>query len=237
VSEKTRPGLGIKTYSYKNGEEIFISRTYLHNGKYWGMLPDSHGRNRGWIPMDQLLVMYIRDDFAEEYREEFYTYSGNYDAALAADKLVLWEWPGSDRAKRILDYGSYDDRDSFYGRQARLYKNADTDIGLRITDISANYAYKDKDGREWGYVDISYTYIPLEDGIERFDTGGVREWICLSDPENSDIPAFNPAPTPTKWESDVYPIWFIDKLLVTVFLVFVLIVLIRIHRKSNNFTF
>ena len=27
-------------------------------------------------------------------------------------------------------------------------------------------------------------------------------WVCLTDPENSDIPAFNPAPRPIRWQPD-----------------------------------
>src|SRR5215469_2087459 len=53
--------------------------------------------------------------------------------------------------------------------------------------------YKDSEGREWGKVGY-YA-----------DVGGgsyVSGWVCLGDPGNSDIPAFNPAPKPKKWSPD-----------------------------------
>ena len=49
-------------------------------------------------------------------------------------------------------------------------------------------AYTDDAGREWGFV--SYLY------------GSQNIWVCLSDPVNPDIPAFNSAKPPMKWTSD-----------------------------------
>jgi len=50
------------------------------------------------------------------------------------------------------------------------------------------YAYTDDAGREWGFV--MYLF------------GSRNFWVCLSDPMNPDIPAFNPAPPPMEWVSD-----------------------------------
>ena len=49
------------------------------------------------------------------------------------------------------------------------------------------HAYIDPSGREWGFV--TYLY------------GDRNIWICLDDPVNSDMPAFNPAPPPVPWVS------------------------------------
>jgi hypothetical protein len=73
----------------------------------------------------------------------------------------MWPWPGSDREKEILDWSIND------------------------ANFTVSHAYKDNEGREWGYT-------------ARWGTG----WICLADPENSRIPVFNPAPTPLRWSPD-----------------------------------
>ncbi|MCL1896485.1 MAG: hypothetical protein FWG03_08065 [Clostridiales bacterium] len=62
-----------------------------------------------------------------------------------------------------------------------------------IEDIELEYfwadcAWKDGQGREWGFFSYS--------------RGGSDIWVCLSDPENRDIPAFNPEPAPAPWESE-----------------------------------
>ena len=54
-------------------------------------------------------------------------------------------------------------------------------------NMSAGNAYKDEDGREWMYLGYYF--------------GRMNRWICLSDPLNPDIPAFNPAPEPQPWTS------------------------------------
>ena len=46
-------------------------------------------------------------------------------------------------------------------------------------------SYVDADGREWGFFTSKYWQ---------------NIWVCLSDPSNPDIPAFNPAPEPELWQ-------------------------------------
>ena len=70
------------------------------------------------------------------------------------------------------------------GADAPLWTFEDLDMG----SFRASYAYKDDVGREWGFV--TYLY------------GSRNVWFCLSDPLNRDIPAFNPAPEPSVWESE-----------------------------------
>jgi len=149
-------------YVFQNGEIIRIDAILLYNGEYWGVMEVSHlYQPPGWIPMDELLIIYDPRDFEWENKDNFYTYTGSYDAVLSANKLVLWEWPGSDREKRIIE-------------------NNETISKL----ANVVYAYKDKDGREWG------------------KTSHMEGWICLSDPENSKIPAFYLGSEPTNWLSN-----------------------------------
>lgn len=161
---------------YQNGAELLMERMYILEGEFWGVMYPSHSYSwPGWIPMEHLLVVYIRDDFNKEYHDEFYTYTGGYDTVLSAERLVLWQWPGSDREKRVID-----------------------DESFLIKDISADYAYIDEQGREWGYVNIRYTYTYWTDGW----TQDMQTWICLDDPSNSKIPSFIPAPKPVEWSPD-----------------------------------
>ena len=177
-------------FIFKNGEIITITHTYLHNGKYWGVMSFSHTyQPPGWIPMDELLVAYDFRAFEALNNDVFYTYTGSSDAILSSDRLVLWQWPGSDGEKRIID-----------------------DEYFKIKDIAIHRAYMDEDGREWGYASIDLEYV-YSDGIgeeilgdayydRQTETSYLVEWICLSDPGNSNIPSFNPAPKPANWSPD-----------------------------------
>ena len=152
-------------FIFKNGEIIIITYTYLYQGKYWGVMSTSHSyQPPGWIPMDELLVIYDQQDFETLNKNSFYTYTGSYDAVLNAKKVVEWEWPGSDTEKRIVE--------DYIAERANVL-----------------YAYKDKDGREWGKTEYS------------------ESWICLSDPENRKIPSFNPALQPAAWSPDGINEW------------------------------
>jgi len=135
-------------YVFENGDLVHIMGTYHQDRRYWGIMRTSHMyQPSGWIPMDEVLVIYHSVDFNNENAGAFYAYTGSYDAILSAKKLVLWQRPGSDREKIIYDNEEY----------IQGYTNA-------------SRAYKDEDGREWGQFGLS--------------------WVCLSDPENSKIPAF-----------------------------------------------
>ena len=155
-------------FIFKNGEIFTIEAVYLCDGEYWGVMVPSHRyQPTGWVLMDELLMIYDRPYFEAENMQNFYEYTGSYEAVLSAKKLVQWHWPGSDREKRIVE----------------------SDIS-EYADVL--YAYKDKDGREWGKTKYS------------------EWWICLSDPENSDILSFYPAPKPTKWAADGNLNWSAD---------------------------
>jgi len=66
------------------------------------------------------------------------------------------------------------------GEIAFVNENRDSD--LERNWLIAAYAYKDNEGREWGLIPYYYA---------------ARDyWVCLSDPSNRDIPAFNAAPEP-----------------------------------------
>ena len=147
-------------FIFENGEMIRITHTFPHGGRYWGVMSYSHTyQPSGWIPMDELLVLYDGKDFEDQYEESFYAYDGDYATVFAAEKLVEWDWPGADTEKRIVED--------------------------RIIDRAlVFYAYRDADGREWG------------------KSGYSGQWICLSDPEDRGIPAFNPSLQTAAWSPD-----------------------------------
>ena len=163
---------GDSEVTYPNGTQVLMDQTYVQNGEYWGIMEEGHHViYPGWIPMDHLLLVYVRDDFNADFQDKFYKYAGNLTAVQAANRLVLWQWPGADREKRVINASDF-----------------------TLTNAQILYAYKDNRGREWGYVNIN---IRLD-----WDRSNRHEWICLSDPENSQIPTFHPAPEPIKWSSD-----------------------------------
>ena len=170
---------GAKSFlSFENGQEFFVTGILKHGGEYWGVMPVGHSViYPGWVPMKDLLVVYTAEDFKEEYADEIYADTGDRTLTLN-DKLVIWEWPGADRGKNTI-----------YMRDLQISESG---------GITIEYVYKDPEGREWGYADIWYDYLDYYLYSNMPESG----WICLDEPENEDIPTFNPAPEPRKWEPE-----------------------------------
>jgi hypothetical protein len=61
------------------------------------------------------------------------------------------------------------------------------DIDIQMVNISNTFV--DEQEREW--IQLGYYF------------GRSNAWICLSDPMNSEIPAFNPAPEPLPWRTGI----------------------------------
>ena len=160
TSVKKQPGSGSDQGILQNGEDVYIQDTCLYNGEYWGF---TYGFSGGWIKMDQVLVLYDGISFAEDHSDEFYNYEGNYDELEAAGGAIIWPWPGA--AEQMISF------DNFTGG-----------------DYWASTAWRDEDGREWGFVSGIY--------------GRINGWICLSDPLNYDLPVLSPLPEPRAWEPD-----------------------------------
>jgi hypothetical protein len=211
VSLSAEPGSKDEGDIIENGEILDIMFTYNHNGETWGVTeiysPDkSYDEwSNGWIPMDQLLLVYDFISFDEEHQNEYYHYDGTFKETDEATEIVFWTWPGS-------------------GVERSAYMDE-----AWIADISGAIdrykIYKDEEGREWGF--ISYLY-------------AIRNvWVCISDPSNHDIPAFNQEPPPELWKpgemetSKGVPMPVILIILVTVLVVGTAI-LIKIFWKPNR---
>ena len=160
---------------FQNGSELILGQVYIHDGEYWGAMHPSHSYSwPGWVAMDQMLAVYIPADFDTEHKDDFqYAYTGNTESLLEAKRLVLWQWPGSDREKRVFESMN------------------------SVIDISVLHTYRDTDSREWGYISVKYRPPNWNSGATQ-----AIGWVCLTDPANSDIPSSYPAPPPTKWSPD-----------------------------------
>ena len=163
LSVKLQPGAEREIAVFNNGEVLYIQYTYNYNGAAWGVaefqLPDTEGWTSGWMPMDQLLLVYDGISFREEHYDEFYNYKGEFDTS---GDIVLWTWPGSGDVNFVLDTDQWRSDD--------------------FDDLTFSIAYKDIEGREWGFIGYYY--------------GSRDVWVCIDDPSNQDIPAFNAAPEP-----------------------------------------
>jgi len=182
VSAKVAPGSKVEEATYDNGDLILIGSTYLHKGRYWGIPPISHMYyGKGWILMDELLMVYDHIDFVSEYQEELHAYTGGAGRILESEGYYLWRWPGSDMQKRhyLTEY-------------------------MQESDFVAQNAYTDNEGREWVYFCISggETYSGLS------QINAATGWICLDDVDNAKIPAFKPAPEPIRWSGEEIPDWY-----------------------------
>ncbi|MDR1131112.1 MAG: hypothetical protein LBL15_01690 [Oscillospiraceae bacterium] len=168
VSVKKEPGSKTETAVIENGEVINIMFTYNHKGEIWGVteIYTEGKRPNGWIPMDQLLLVYDYISFSEEHQDDFYAYTGSYEALKTAEEIVLWSWPGSGDTQGNFETLSDENSENF----------------------SLSPAYRDGQGREWGFIAYWHQYRNV--------------WVCISDPTNSDIPAFNPPPQPELWQPD-----------------------------------
>ncbi|MDR2711809.1 MAG: hypothetical protein LBB91_01695 [Clostridiales bacterium] len=167
---ESKPGSNNELGVIENGETVYLEYSCLFQGDFWGLTsfyPDEASNRQklyGWVKIDgQLLVLYDYVAFEEDHPADFYPYEGDYAGIKNTGSALAWPWPGAD---------------------SPLWTIEDIDL----TSFRVLYAYKDEQGREWGFV----TYLYNSPNI----------WFCLSEPLNRDIPAFNPAPAPTVWESE-----------------------------------
>lgn len=122
--------------TYENGTPISLRGTYIYNNEYWGIMTyGHHAVLPGWIPMKDLLAVYTADDFIRENEAEFHTYSGSTDFLTQAGQVVIWQWPGSDREKRVM--------------------NAENPL---VANMKVIKTYQDTAGREWGYFTVESGY-------------------------------------------------------------------------------
>jgi len=154
------PGKETEIGIVQNQTEAWVTDFCLYDGAYWGY----DILSGGWLRLEETLVIYDEISFREEYGSSLYIYDGDYKEVKEATTAIVWSFPGSG-----VTVGNLVELDVY---EPRIYQ-----------------AYKDADGREWGYYDTYYG-----------NRGGA--WLCLSDPINAEIPAFNEDKAPTRWSAD-----------------------------------
>ncbi|MCL1823605.1 MAG: hypothetical protein FWG44_05325 [Oscillospiraceae bacterium] len=124
------PGGSVKDRrTIENGTIVYIEAVYFHKGAWWGIdqWGSHYSSDYGWFLMDNLLLTYTNEDFEKENKKRFiHRNTNDYDDIFENERLVLWQWPGSDREKTI--------------------HNIDIHIEVLKT-------YRDDDEREWGFIE------------------------------------------------------------------------------------
>jgi uncharacterized membrane protein len=137
---------------FENGNDVYIQFIYKDkSGREWGITEFNDGSEKsGWVLIDELIARYDHNSFCEDHEKEFVDYDGSFDPDSCGDKIIVWEYPGSDAIT------------------GKLYKE---DFKEYLPEFS--YMYKDDEGRQWAYIGY---YM------------GRCGWVCLSDPENENLP-------------------------------------------------
>ena len=218
VSVKKEPGSNSEIGAITNGLKYYVYSTYDLGDERWGLImPDA------WSiapPIGVHTGWVLMDQLVLVYDNiSFDEEHGNEFYVCSGDYAALFEvdelvfWRWPGSGEIAMVHDDPADRSR---EPARSW-------------LAPTSAYMDSEGREWGKIPYFYASRYM--------------WVCLSDPGNSDIPVFNPAPIPELYppadpgELSTQGIW-ISEYLTTIIIVAVLVigaaVLIRILWKPKN---
>ena len=174
---KKEPGSKTETAAIENGETVNIIFTYNHNGELWGVTEIyTPGKNSSERPNGWIPMNQLLLKY-------------DYISFEEDHRDEIYDYTGDDEALTNapeLVLWSWPGS----GSVSHTMQGPLSSSGYG-GPLDFPYAYMDEEGREWGY--LSYWY-------------GIRNlWVCISDPSNADIPAFNPAPAPELWQSSAPP--------------------------------
>ncbi len=120
---------------YENGTELRIYWLY----KDWGcasIWEDGGKEISGWVPMEQLLLVYDHISFEEEYGDRFKPYNGEFASYHgAAEQVNFFEYPG-----------------------AKQVKDSRTLAEVQENDYTSDL-FIDEQGRTWGYIGYLHGHI------------------------------------------------------------------------------
>lgn len=155
---------------YENGEKLWVYWTY----RDWGCVSRwEDGRElSGWVPMEDLALVYDYLSFAEEYADRIKPYDGefgSYDGDAAG--VAFYEYPGAPEVKQYWDFTEW----------SEILGNLTGETG-GSSDIQS--VFVDENGLTWGFVGYMY--------------GRVNAWFCLDDPEGDGEAAEGESVFPTR---------------------------------------
>ena len=161
------PNAAREVASFKNSEMIHIMFTYDDNGVVWGVTQlYVEGVNFEDRPTGwvQMNQLYVVYDSG--------AFMDAHSAAISEREfnLAKLDFDGDMVMWTWPGSGVFNGKFNTQG----LFGDDETNMNHGIT------VYTDADGREWGYLGYFY--------------GWRNVWVCLDDPSNPNIPAFNPAP-------------------------------------------
>ena len=182
-------------YKRHSDECVFLGRLFAANGAEGFVAvmeaPDS-GKEAGKIENGETVWL----QFSCLYDGDFWGLSERFSGWVRIDQLlVLYDYVAfaEEHQDEFYPYrGGYDEIVKAGSAVLWAWPGADEPLWI-VEDIdnmvfTIGQAYRDGEGREWGFIVYAHGYSD--------------EWICISDPANRDIPAFNPAPAPAVWVSD-----------------------------------
>ena len=174
------PGGSSVQAQYENGTALMVYWRYQD----WGCITtwDSRGDSiDGWVPMDQLRLIYDYLSFQEEYADQIRPYHDEFGNYAGDAKVVnFYEYPGAPEPKYTWDLG-----DTTWNVLNEL-----TGTGGYSSCISSIFV--DEEGLTWGFV--SYLY------------GHLDGWFCLDRPDGTDFPLRDiPQPELTAPQTPVLP--------------------------------
>lgn len=182
-------------YNRNRSEAIYLGRSFVANGvDGFVSVEEEPGSGRDVAKLQNGEVAYLW--YSCLFNGDYWGLSFEYSGWVKTDEMLV-----------LYDYVAFEEEhfEEFYAyagdcaaiRETRsaiawpwpgaekalwTYEDLDTD-SFRVVQ-----AYMDELGREWGFVAQLYS--------------SSNVWVCLSEPLNSSIPAFNPAPEPMQWVSE-----------------------------------
>jgi len=146
----TAPGGSTVAWQLENGEKLYIQWLY----EDWGYA--EKGEDGGWVPMEELYLIYDSISFAEEYADEIRPYDGEFaDYAGDAETISFFSYPGAPEIQRTYNLAEWGE--------------ALTNLtGTAGQDSYIQSVYVDENGLTWGFVGYMY--------------GRLNAWFCLDDP-------------------------------------------------------
>ena len=154
------PEGGTVEAQYANGARLRVYWIYQD----WGCVTvwEDGGHVDGWVPMDQLRLIYDYLSFAEEYAGEIQDYGGQFaDFDGQADQVAFFAYPGAPQPQETR-------------RLEQIPDLVDRLAGSGGEPSCISRIFVDEEGRTWGFVPYLY--------------GRLNAWFCLDEPDGEDFP-------------------------------------------------